>query len=777
VAVKSTKKKSAGKKSTAKKNTTKKATQAKKTPAKPLPPETPRYCLEVVNGEYCNGVVVKSGIVHNKNSECYCTKCGRYYFKYTGRPIEPKEGTPTDKQIERATQREQELSVEMNRLRAEGFIGDEFTLRRQAHKNFAYAVRSEVPTLVTEDDKVLFGGKDEATEPATTPEITEDDFVGLENLDKQTAYGGMDTFDDFGDLAELEFPDMENVVEPMQDNIEGEFDTDDILQALDMAGTPDTDAVEPVNLDNALIDELNEALGLGENQEDGGDIVWDSLEVPEEQQPAEALSEVEAEPAEVLSEVEAEPAEQETPKAKVGGGMSFFTQRRAVEEEFPDIIEEVELETVVLKEPEPFTQGISDEEVEAMWTDVLAKKHKLTADDVKRLLVEESARLKVENYVLDDIDFNPKKLPEEVILAEIRDKSLTSLMLSGKTHTQVEIDKAREIRAKREAEVQKAREEYIAKSAMAKKGLPFHFLSGEMTPEQVEEFLKFGLIDKKHLDKRPPSAERLHSIVNRKRILDSMGTPSQVEIPMEVVDDYVKMWESIVASICNKEFGEHSYWIAAGTSWAIPEFVDDVIKTAFATGLSVTPMITLGELKSLYERAHGYLNTLEFLAHSPKAIRDSIERFTLFNEAYKAIYEGATPMFKPKDVEPPKFTWESYAQSDVVIIQLPETGLVTGGLAMLSELLRTRALTRKATILISTASMQKLTELNAGLVPALFGLNGIAIVDAKEVNPGTYLDPSTYVYYSVYDDGVKVGSAVQRRKRNVEAKNKKSKKK
>ena len=100
--------------------------------------------------------------------------------------------------------------------------------------------------------------------------------------------------------------------------------------------------------------------------------------------------------------------------------MSFFTQRRVVEEEFPDIIEEVELETVVLKEPEPFTQGISDEEVEAMWTDVLAKKHKLTADDVKRLLVEESARLKVENYVLDDIDFNPKKLPEEVILAEIR---------------------------------------------------------------------------------------------------------------------------------------------------------------------------------------------------------------------------------------------------------------------------------------------------------------------------------------------------------------------
>ena len=87
-----TKKKSAGKKSTAKKNTTKKATQAKKSPAKPLPPETPRYCLEVVNGEYCNGVVVKSGIVHNKNSECYCTKCGRYYFKYTGRPKEPRKG-------------------------------------------------------------------------------------------------------------------------------------------------------------------------------------------------------------------------------------------------------------------------------------------------------------------------------------------------------------------------------------------------------------------------------------------------------------------------------------------------------------------------------------------------------------------------------------------------------------------------------------------------------------------------------------------------------------
>ena len=38
---------------------------------------------------------------------------------------------------------------------------------------------------------------------------------------------------------------MENVVEPMQDNIEGEFDTDAILQALDMAGTSDTDAVEP----------------------------------------------------------------------------------------------------------------------------------------------------------------------------------------------------------------------------------------------------------------------------------------------------------------------------------------------------------------------------------------------------------------------------------------------------------------------------------------------------------------------------------------------------
>ena len=225
-----------------------------------------------------------------------------------------------------------------------------------------------------------------------------------------------------------------------------------------------------MNLDNELIDELNEALGLGEDQEDGGDIVWDSLEVPEEQQPAE-----------VLSEVEAEPAEQETLKAKVGGGMSFFTQRRAVEEEFPDIIEEVELETVVLKEPEPFTQGISDEDVEAMWTDVLAQKHKLTADDVKRLLVEESARLKVENYVFDDIDVNPKKLPEEVILAEVRDMSLTSLMLNYDTQ-QFEIDVLREIRAKREA-LQKARGGVSQKSVI-KKGLPFH-LGGEMTQSRL----------------------------------------------------------------------------------------------------------------------------------------------------------------------------------------------------------------------------------------------------------------------------------------------------
>ena len=765
MAVKSTKRKSAGKKSTAKKNTGKTtAKQAKKTPAKPLPPDTSRYCSEVVDGEYCNGVVVKSGLVHNKNSECYCTKCGRYYFKYTGRPREPKEGTPNDKLIEQAAQRDKELGAEIKRLKAEGFIGDEFTLRRQAHKNISYATRKETPSLVTEDDKALPAGT--VVAPASSDEITDADFAGLDGLENNDAYG-VETLEGLGDLDELDFTDALNSVEPMAE----EFNEADIMAALDELDLPG-DSVELIDTDSIgleLIDELNDALGFGDI-EDG--IVWDSLDVPVAETPA----------VEVLSEQEAEKIEQSeetktSPTATVGEGMSFFMQKRLLDEEFPDIIEEVELETVVLKEPEPFTAGIADDEIDAMWTDVLVEKHKLTADDVKRLLVEESARLKVENFTLEDINFNPNNLAEDVILAEIRDKSITSLMLNGKPHTQLEIDKAREIRAKREADKQKAREEYIAKSMLAKKGLSFHFLSGEMTPEQVEEFLKYGLIDKKHLNKRPPSVERLHSIVNRKRILDSMGTPSQIEIPIEVVDDYVKMWESIAASICNKEYGEHSYWIAAGTSWAIPEFVDDIIKTGFATGLSVTPMITLGELKTLYERAHGYLNTLEFLAHSPKAMRDSIERFTMFNEAYKAVYEGATPMYKPKDVEPPKFTWESYAQSDIVIIQLPEVGLVTGGLAMLGELLRTRALARKSTILISTASMQKLTESNAGLVPALFGLNGISIVDAKDVNPGAYLDASTYLYYSIYDDGVKKGSTVQRRKSDIEAKNKKSKKK
>ena len=753
---KSKKKATSKKKSTSRKSTAKKATQVRNTPAKSVSPDTPRYCLEIVDGKYCNGEVVKSGIVHNKNSECYCTKCGRYYLKYTGRPTEPKTDEPTDRQVKAAEKRDAELQDEINRLKADGMT-DATLLRLQAHKNLAYSGRKETPTPVVLDDKdaqVLSA----VVDPASI-EITDDDFEGM--------------FDDldFGTLDDLDTPDAQTADDVFME------DALDALDNFDASIADDEKEVEPIADDlGSFEDEINQA--LAELDDDFEDIEWDSLDDPDSGMQASLVDDEELDtlffPLEKPEESDTQAlTQEEEPKAKRGGGMSFFSKRNLLDEEFPDIIEEVEFETVVLKEPEPFKQGVTDDEVDAMWKDAMVEKHKLTADQVKNLLSEESARLKVENYKLDGIDFNPKNLPDEVILAEIRDKSLTSLMLSGKTSTQDEVDRARAIRAKREAEAQQAREEYIAKSSRAEQRLPFNFLSGEMTPEQSAEFLKYGLISKRNLKKRPPSPERLHSIVNRKRILDSMGTPSKVEIPMEVVEEYVQVWESISAAICNKEYGEHSYWIAAGTSWAVPEFVDDVIKTAFATGLSVTPMITLGELKILFERAHGYLNSLEFLAHSPKAMRDSIERFTLFNEAYKAIYEGTTPMFKPKDAEAPKFTWESYAQSDIVIIQLPETGLVTGGLAMLSELLRTRAMTRKATIIITTTSMKRLMELNAGLVPALFGLNGIAVVAAKDVNPTTHLDTSTYVYHTVHEDGAKSGSPVQNRKRNVESKNKK----
>lgn len=422
-----------------KKPTTKKTTQARKTPAKPVSPDTPRYCLEIVDGKYCNGEVVKSGIVINKNSECYCTKCGRYYLKYTGRPIEPKTEDPTDRQIKAAEKRDAELQGEIERLKADGMT-DAVLLRLQAHKNIAYSGRKETPTPVVLESKDA-----QVLSAVVAPElvgITDDDFSELDDLDSLDKLNVTDDLEGMGD-----FPDLDAISAPVLDELNIDDDLD-MLGSFDTHIEDDGNKQEPIadNL-NSLEDEINQALAElddefddlspteGENNpsiaDEFDDIQWDNLDdldnVPQDTLVDEEELDTLFFPLENPEEPNIQALTQEEHKAKHGAGKSFFSKRNPADEEFPDIIEEVEFETVVLKEPEPFNQGISDDEVESMWTDALAKKHNLTVDQVKTLLSEESARLKVENYKLDGIDFNPKKLSDEAILAEIRDNSLTSL--------------------------------------------------------------------------------------------------------------------------------------------------------------------------------------------------------------------------------------------------------------------------------------------------------------------------------------------------------------
>jgi len=676
-----------------------------------------RYCGEVVGDTYCNAKLKRSVSKVNGHYEGVCPRCGRFYLNYNSCSIEPKTGIPRASQITAAKNRAMLLDTEIVRLRAT-HTGTVEELTATAQKNVAYASAKKVKNS---KDSTPVKVKDKSKGKPT------DNGKGKNKATKKKTVKRTATSKRSANKAPTVTQDCEIAWDDISDAVAG----------LDAPSAVAESSYTPYNIPS-------------EDSCEG--IEWDKMP-------------------EVVSEAPVQTPD--LPDTTQANG-KFFTRARhnGEDEDFPDILEDVEYETVVLKQPEPINPGSLDAKIDSAWTDVFVSKHNLTASQVKELLLAESALLKIEKFKLDGINFNTAGLDEDTILEQIREKSIMSLMLCGKTSTQNEVDASRAAKIKRDAEVQKAKEEYLVKSVTAAQGLSYNFLSGVMTEEQADEFMRYGLISKKNLKKVPPTPERLYDIVNRKRILASMGKPTTKEIELEVVVEYNDVWKSICSDICNKEFGEHSYWIAAGTSWFIPEYVDDVIKTGFASGLSVVPMVTLCELKAMFEKAHGYLNDMEFLAHSPKAMRDSIERFTMFNAAYSAIYDGATPIFKPKAIETPRYTWEAYMQSDVVVILLPETGLVAGGLAMLGELLRGRAMARKSTILVSTTSMKRLNELNAGLVPALFGQNGIAIVASTEVGPKTYLDTSTYVYYTIHDDRTTKASAVQQRKKRIENNNK-----
>jgi len=678
-----------------------------------------RYCGSVVDGGYCNAELLRSDGKIDGHYEGTCPDCGSFYTNYNGRPKEPKTGEPSASQITAAKNKAQQVKDEMAKLRKTYKDASEYELTVIACKNLAYEAKAQRKAANMAKAKTRgVVSKASTTKKKAEPKAKTKTTTKPKTKTTTKAKSTQDT-------------------KPKKPK----------LTSADI----DSTVLMEVLIEDGVLAELDEVLQETKAEEPSYDeIVWDSM------------------PDDLLSFM---------PQQSVPTGGQFFggsfEKRMAEEDEFPDILEEVEYETVVIKQPEPINKGLSDDLIDEMWSDIFVKKHNLTAAQVKQLLSEETARLRSEKFILDDINFNPNKLSEDVILEQIRNDSLSSLMVCGKTKTQATVDEARRIKIERDVKIQQMNAEGLIKSREANKGLPYNFMSGVMTEDQTEEFMGFGIITKRNLKKVPPSPERLHSVVNRARIMSTVSKGVTKEIELETVIEYDELWKKICSDICNKEYGEHSYWIATGTDWFIMEYVNDVIKTAFATGLSVVPMVNLGELKEIFDKSHGYLNDMEFLANSPRAMRDSIERFTMFNAAYSAIYEGAVSIYKPKPLEHPRYTWGAYMQSDIVVVQLPEVGLVAGGIVVLGELLRDRAISGKSTILISTSSLKRLNELNTGLVPALFGQNGITVIPSKDVRPDTYLSPNTYIYHSTLEDKVTRASSVQKTKRKIEAKNKK----
>jgi hypothetical protein len=218
------------------------------------------------------------------------------------------------------------------------------------------------------------------------------------------------------------------------------------------------------------------------------------------------------------------------------------------------------------------------------------------------------------------------------------------------------------------------------------------------------------------------------------------------------VSEYHDLWKSICSDICNQEYGEHSYWIAAGAKWCIAEYSAEVIRTAFASGLTVAPPVSLDQLRKIHDKSRQHLNDLEFLYNSPRAVRDSYEQFMIFNQAYRMVYANETCAYKPKPLPLYQFSWSNYAESDIVIVTLPNTGLSVGGLIALVELLNARSLLNLATILVSTVSVQKLNELNTSLMPELAYNTGLTLTSRKDRKNLGCAGVNYFLYFSIYAD-------------------------
>lgn len=426
-----------------------------------------------------------------------------------------------------------------------------------------------------------------------------------------------------------------------------------------------------------------------------------------------------------------------------------------------DGIETLELETVYEAAPE--IHPVDD--LADLWTGK-PDSFGLTLADVQKVLSAEAARLVASKFILGGIDFNPSHLPEKEALAAVRAASISSLMFIGKTSTQSEVDDTRKGEEARAA-AQAAKSELV-RSEHAQYRLSFSFASGEMTEEQTKEFCSVDLIPKNLVKSAPPSPERLFKIVTAEQLSKSLSSKITNNFTQETVTEYVDFWRSVCSAICNDEFGGNSYWIAAGGNWSIGAYAAEVIKTAFAAGLSVTPMASLEQLCAVFERSHNYLNDLEFIHNAPRNMRDTLEQFSMFNQAYRAIYEGGIAAYKPKPVPPYRFTWRAYTESDLVIVTLPSVGLVTGGAAVLTELLTARSIAGLATIVVSTRSLVELNELNAGFIPEVFSKAGISLISRKDTRTAEDTGTHNFIYFSVHGDAPERGSAVQRKTRRIE---------
>ncbi|GHU92838.1 hypothetical protein FACS1894208_00850 [Clostridia bacterium] len=386
----------------------------------------------------------------------------------------------------------------------------------------------------------------------------------------------------------------------------------------------------------------------------------------------------------------------------------------------------------------------------------------LTIKDAAKLLFDEAQRLSVSRFVIGGVEFNPQNLREDDVLADVRRRSINSLMATGKTYTQTELDGARQ-------KVEACKPVTgLAQSTQIPTCRSYAFTSGVMTDVQAGEFEAAGVLPAKYKDSSPPSPEWLYKAVSAGRLAAGLTHRRKSNFTLEVVAEYDSFWKNICSEMCCKEFGRRSYWIAAGSDWAIGEYASEILKTGFACGLSITPVVSLSQLRAIFERSHGYLNDLEFLSNSPRTTRDAVERFTCFNQAYHAIYEGAVTAYKPKPLSPYRFTYRAYTESDVVIVTLPRVGLVAGGAHVLTELINARNLMGLSTIIVSTCSVRELNELNAGFIREIFDKSGASLIKQSEAGFFDNLRVNNYVYFSIFGDASeRGGSAVQKKTQNI----------